>query len=1013
MAQNLDVAVVLRLRDALTGPLRAAQAALAEFQRTAEGLSRSFRLDPAISLMRNLGNAAKEAAAAMRTASAASGQLATAAERSARASSSVATGARTASQAARDLGSAINSIRASAIDAATNQIRGLSSALRTAARAADAAATAFARVTTPGVGAATAQVNALANAWTRVSGAMRSAQAPAGPQQPGAAPSGGPYVGGAWGPRGFYSAPQPVPGGGWFQNTPGFRPNASIPDRVQFRAVNAVESRVVDGALGIDKARTRLGLLNLSPEIRAQAERFAAEQTKTYKELTRADILDVVGEIVTQFQNPADAFQLAPDLLQVVRAQMLTGSSAAEAKQGMAQLVRAIGLSGRLTDASGRFTPDESRALLDAYTRAKIIGGQDITPSQAFQAVKYMKSLGQTISSDALLKAFIAMPDLRASTYGNQLYQFTNQLTGRATKHAMAAQEAAGLIQRNRDGSYGGTVDSQMLFENPTAWVEQHITGPDGFLRRRGLDPMTSSPAAIRDALKPLFSNASAENMANMIVNQLAEWRNQVQNAKALNLTPENLAKLSAASLHSQLQSVGSQLVTVIGDIVEKLKGIVLPVTSGTAATLQGTANTVDDGTNSTTSNVVGGVVTAGVVSAAAVVGALGVRAALAAAPRFGLPAIALGGLGGFGLTGEPFGAAVGALGATALLARGALARLSPALAPWQARAARAAVAAPTTGAGVPGSAALAAAQAANAGAVATTGWRRWLPSASGVAKGGALVGAGLGLDWLAGGGAPGWLSQMLLLPAMWNPIGASLLVGSLALTDAVNGFENSKAVAGWLGTGARALTGDRAASEAWWSANRDWWAGVQARLASLVGVTPAAAAPVGQPVPRAATAAATPTVPAVPRIGPTDVAREPFGDMLARAHLVTDGVVTTLSDVTASIPRIAVSVIRQLADDIRALNAALGDLPRLVIPPSAVAVGDPTALPTLEPRRGGTPAIGSEAARGPGALFTGPISVTVTAQTNASPDAIGASVAAALANYHSGALHDGAAGIP
>jgi hypothetical protein len=268
-------------------------------------------------------------------------------------------------------------------------------------------------------------------------------------------------------------------GGSWFGRS-GFSPNASLADRAQYRAVNVAERSLAQGALGLDIARTQLGMLNLSEEAQREAEQFARDYTQTFRALNRAHILDSVREIIPQFRTTAEAFQFTPGLLRIQDWLVLQGRTVEQARGGMLRLTRAVGLAGRLTGPEGNLTKEEADAFLEAYLRSSIIGGADVTPDQAFQVVKYLKGLGQTISIPELMRMFIAMPDLGASTFGNSMLMLQQQLTGRATKEAMQAQAQAGLITgRIQESTAGGpgrfvyesTVDEVLLNTNPTEWL--------------------------------------------------------------------------------------------------------------------------------------------------------------------------------------------------------------------------------------------------------------------------------------------------------------------------------------------------------------------------------------------------------------------------------------------------------------------------------------------------------------------------------------------------------------
>ena len=362
------------------------------------------------------------------------------------------------------------------------------------------------------------QTQAIANNNRLASGGGRGPTPPGGPTS---------WGGGIWGRRGF-------------------SPNASLADRLQYRGVNVAEQALATGALGLDRARTQLGMLGLSEEDQREAEIFAREYSQTFRALNRAHILESVREIIPQFKTTAEAFQFTPELLRIQDWLVLNGATVDQARSGMLKLTRAVGLSSRLTGPEGNLTLAELQKFLEAYLRGAIIGGADVTPDQAFQLVKYMKSIGQTIDVDEMLRMFIAMPDLGASTFGNQSQMFVRQLTGRATKEAMAAQERAGLIRgRIQENTAGGprkfvhesTVDEELLNMRPMEWVAKHIIGPGGFLQRSGIDPMSSAPgtpARIRAALRPLFSNSSADNWINLIVNQIQEIRNQYETATRL-----------------------------------------------------------------------------------------------------------------------------------------------------------------------------------------------------------------------------------------------------------------------------------------------------------------------------------------------------------------------------------------------------------------------------------------------------------------------------------------------
>jgi hypothetical protein len=473
---------------------------------------------------------------------------------------------------------------------------------------------------------------------------------PAGPS--GLRTTGGTGAGGIWGRRGF-------------------SPNASLADRFQHRFVGVGGRSLIEGALELDRARTQLLMLSvprpdpndpsrtlpgvLTPEAVGRAEALAVELSQVFRVLNRGQILDTFREIATQFQNVEDAFRLLPEMLNMQEWNVLMGDTVTQGRSGMLEILRAIGLSGRLINNNGRLSivdpndpnsPIQAAEFIDLFMRARAIGGRDVSASQVFQLMKYMKTTGQTLSTEALLTAFIAMPDIRGSTFGNSLDQLRLQLSGRATQAAQAALEAGGLGTRGERTASGPhmftPVDAVLLNENPFEWFNRHILGPTGFLRRQGINPLTANAAEISVALRPLFSRATVESIANMIVNQQAEWRAQIQNALRLNLSPESRRFVFQNSGWAQLQAAGSALQDVLGAIVENFK-ILNPVLESVTDSMKSIAKWIDPRTGSPLASL-------GILGGAAGLAFLGIRSMFRGMGPWGRTLI--GGGAGFLLTG-------------------------------------------------------------------------------------------------------------------------------------------------------------------------------------------------------------------------------------------------------------------------------------------------------------------------------------------------------------------------
>jgi hypothetical protein len=386
--------------------------------------------------------------------------------------------------------------------------------------------------------------------------------------------------------------PPGPPGGASWLGRRGFSPNASLADRGQYRAVNFLEQSLGEAILQPDIARTRLRRLDLSSETMAMAEEAAAAYSRAMPELTRGAILSTVAEIVTQFRSDNEAFQALPYLLRVQQLDIQSGRRGREGMTGMLDLLKAVGMTGRLTDADGTFTEQETANVLDAYLRAREIGGVDINPQGFRQLIKYMKASAQTLSTSAILEAALLAPDVGFSTFGNQANMLIRSFSGaRATKMAQEAQARWGLRTAEIDPNHpegpnrlraGALVDSVLMRENPTEWVRKHVLGPQGVLRRMGIDPATAAPAAIADALAPLNSNMSAENIMLMFVQMQGELRNQMDRALRLNrgrpmFERGQIDDAAEGGIWTGLQRARARIVDSMQSIGDNLTDFVLP----------------------------------------------------------------------------------------------------------------------------------------------------------------------------------------------------------------------------------------------------------------------------------------------------------------------------------------------------------------------------------------------------------------------------------------------------
>ncbi|MDX2205833.1 MAG: hypothetical protein NW223_23990 [Hyphomicrobiaceae bacterium] len=382
---------------------------------------------------------------------------------------------------------------------------------------------------------------------------------------------------------------------GWLGRN-GFSPNASIIDRAQNRAVNAGEQAIGAGVFDLDKARTRLALQNLGQADQAKVGAEIGRLGKLYTQFSHAQLLDTFSEFALQFKTIDEGLKILGPVVEMQRFNLLMGDDRDKARRGTQSIVRAAGISSRLIDKDGNANVEGFSTVLEIYKLGKILGGSDFNADQFAQFFKYSKTLSQTLSDEAILRAALGFPDLRASTFGNQQYMLTQQLTGAATKEAQARQAAAGWITGGIDPNspagpkkfkYGGTIDSDLLFKDPVSWVEKHVVGwLENDFAREGKSFKDASGAEVASKLRPMFSNASAFSMVATIVSQLQEWQILKANALKTPVDAQTMTGHSANSLFATWQSTKAQLEGVIGAVAENFNVVLLPALQNVNAAL-------------------------------------------------------------------------------------------------------------------------------------------------------------------------------------------------------------------------------------------------------------------------------------------------------------------------------------------------------------------------------------------------------------------------------------------
>jgi len=415
--------------------------------------------------------------------------------------------------------------------------------------------------------------------------------------------------------------------------------------------VGAIKEGFAEGIKGYDVAANKLAQQRITgpaaEQLRQQA--FAGERRAP---IWRADErMDFYAEVGSNFRDPRDAAKFDQYVERAIYAAVQQGGSRDEATTGVAQLFKGLGNAGYLQDAQGNLNSDIGK-YIDAYTAAKYSEGAQINFNDAAQLLKYARTSAQSITPREFFTQLIASADIGASTAGVQLNQAMKNFAGETTKKALQAQEEGGLRspgtmvksgQVGKKATYtyeaGQIVDEELLRENPTAWIQKNIAGPNGYLARKGLDVNKASSAEILSALDPLAGNRNVDDFLAKAVLQAQE--REIKTSKYFD-NPTSTAEMDATNRTSswvQLQETTQQLVSLFGNLGDKLENKFIPVIDTVGNWAERLNNLIEGRSKAE----MGDYATLAAAGAAGIGGGIaGVKLLTWAATGFGLPGAAL-----------------------------------------------------------------------------------------------------------------------------------------------------------------------------------------------------------------------------------------------------------------------------------------------------------------------------------------------------------------------------------
>lgn len=229
---------------------------------------------------------------------------------------------------------------------------------------------------------------------------------------------------------------------------------------------------------GAERQHTRVKAMNagIGTEERARIEASAISASRNAPNLTVSEIMELHKEARSAVQHPEETFELIPDLAKA--ASILKGMGVQNAN--IADIVKGGESLGLMND------PKRFHRYLEGQVKAMNVMGKTITSEQVYEAAKYSKSAGATLSDDFLNTTLPSLiQEMHGSSAGDALSMLTRTLRGgMQNKHlpverlnSLGLLEDPKKIRRSKTGSIKGyagkVVGDDLLAADPRKWFQE------------------------------------------------------------------------------------------------------------------------------------------------------------------------------------------------------------------------------------------------------------------------------------------------------------------------------------------------------------------------------------------------------------------------------------------------------------------------------------------------------------------------------------------------------------
>jgi hypothetical protein len=325
---------------------------------------------------------------------------------------------------------------------------------------------------------------------------------------------------------------------------------------------NAIVTGFREGARIQDIGLTSLTARGATPDQIAAIRQIAAEASaRTDNRITEGRLVQVASELFPDAPGVAQQRELVPQVARAMSAFMQIGLSAEEAQEGMLQFVKAMTAGNKVFDDQGNILKDFGTNL-DAFLKASIGGGADLTPAKLATISRNLGELNRHILDVDRAFVFFAAEDVstRAATGMNTLQRM---LTGTTrSKGTVEALNEIGLTT----GKTGPVEGFNEAGRSIVKWTTDFF-----------LPALKESGKSIEQGISDLKLSRGAADAFTAIVFQIDEFNRRMKASEKFVIDQEGINRNLNQSITVAAQTLRENFNNALGVAAQSLSEVLVP----------------------------------------------------------------------------------------------------------------------------------------------------------------------------------------------------------------------------------------------------------------------------------------------------------------------------------------------------------------------------------------------------------------------------------------------------